>query len=343
MSTKRKTKEEFIADARAVHGDKYDYSKVEYVNQLTKVVIVCPEHGEFLQTPKAHLNGHGCRLCGNKKCSEVNKNKKKTYNLRKKYDTESFINEAKEIHGDKYDYSKVVYKNKNTPVRIICPTHGEFLQRPYEHLNQKSGCPECANKKRHDFFVKRGEDFVKEATELFNGKYDYDKVVYYNTSTKVIITCRKHGDFLCAPHNHLRGRGCPICKAEGFVYENRLYIFLLTIFNEQDIVRQYKDSWLSNNKSIDFYIPKYSLAIEHQGAQHVNPVKYLGGIEKHLRTIELDSEKYNECKMNGITILYFSYEKNVDFSTFIDKVYLNEKEFREKIIEIINTYKNEQK
>lgn len=335
-NTKKKTTEEFIRKAKQVHGEKYDYSKVEYVNQLTKVCIVCPEHGEFWQAPKSHLMGHGCKLCGNDKCSAVNKGRKKAYIHRKKYNNELFKIESKKIHGDEYDYSKVEYKNNSTPVCIICTKHGEFWQRPYDHIDGKSGCPKCANEKRHNFFVEKKENFIKKSTLLFLGKYSYTKVDYYNNSTKVIITCPTHGDFLCSPNNHLKGRGCPVCKAELYVYENRLYVLLLTIFKKDDIKRQYKDDWLTNNKSLDFFMPKYNIAVEHQGEQHVKPIEIFGGIEKFNRTRELDIEKNNECKNMGINLLYFSYQQNVDFSGFIDNVFLNENIFIEKIKEIIN-------
>ena len=112
-----KTKE-FIAKAKAVHGDKYDYSKVNYVNSFTKVTIICPKHGEFEQTPNLHLKSQGCPNCyGNKKMT-----------------IEEFIKRAKEVHGDKYDYSKVKYVNALTKVTIICPIHGEFEQTPAKHL-----------------------------------------------------------------------------------------------------------------------------------------------------------------------------------------------------------------
>ena len=106
---KRLTTEEFIEKARAIHGDKYDYSKVVYKTSQEKVIIVCPKHGEFLQRPNCHLNGAGCPKCCN--------NTKKT--------AESFIEDARAIHGDKYDYSKVEYVNNKIPVCIICPKHGE--------------------------------------------------------------------------------------------------------------------------------------------------------------------------------------------------------------------------
>ena len=336
-STKRKTNEEFISDAILVHGEKYDYSKVEYYNQLTKICIICPIHGEFWQTPKSHLNGHGCKMCGNEKCRDVNVGKShKNYSIKETLTTDKFIEKSIEIHGNKYDYSKVVFKNLTSPVNIICPEHGDFSQRPYEHIKQKSGCPICANKNRHDKFVLTSEDFINRSKIIFNNLYDYGHVNYVNNKTKVLITCLKHGDFLCTPQNHLKGRGCPICKSETYVYENRLYMFLLTIFKEDEILRQYRPEWLSNNKSLDFYIPKYFLAVEHQGSQHFKSNVFLGGEEKFKRTQILDKEKYDECINNGVTILYFMYEPYIDISDFFSTVYTNEIEFKNKINKLIN-------
>ena len=118
--------ESFINESKKVHGDKYDYSKVNYINSQTKVCIICPEHGEFWQNPNNHINGQGCPKC-----------------IKKVNNIESFIHKAKEIHGDKYDYSKVEYINNKTKVCIICPKHGEFWQRPDAHLYMKAGCSKC--------------------------------------------------------------------------------------------------------------------------------------------------------------------------------------------------------
>ena len=126
---------EFIQKAKAVHGDKYDYSKVEYVNNKTKVCIICPKHGEFTQVPHNHLLGQGCSDCAREKYTE-----KRTHSL------EDFIEAAKAIHGNKYDYSHVVYVNAHTNVCIICPVHGEFWQRPSHHLGGH-GCSKCATEK----------------------------------------------------------------------------------------------------------------------------------------------------------------------------------------------------
>jgi hypothetical protein len=125
---KRKTTEEFIKMAKSIHGDGYDYSLVEYKNNKTKVKIICHEHGIFEQKPIHHLRGHGCHECGDKRLT-----------------TKQFIEKAKSIHKDKYDYSLVEYKNNKTKVRIICPEHGAFEQRPNDHLRGR-GCSKCGGR-----------------------------------------------------------------------------------------------------------------------------------------------------------------------------------------------------
>ena len=189
---KKMTTEDFILKAREVHGDKYNYSKVEFVNLTTKVCIICPEHGEFWQTPSNHLQGKGCRKC-----------KMPNYNMT----TEDFVKKSKEKYGDKYDYSKVNYINSNTKVCIICPTHGEFWKSPMEFLNG-SGCPKCSlpNSKMTT------EDFIAKARETHGDKYDYSKVVYKGTIEKVCIICPIHGEFWQVARDHIKGMGCPKCS-----------------------------------------------------------------------------------------------------------------------------------
>ena len=126
--------EEFITRSKKIHNDKYDYSKVIYVNHMTKVVIICPVHGEFKQRPNDHLTGYNCTLCANE---EKSSNMTST--------TEIFIEKAKKLHGERYDYSKVNYINSSTNVEIICKHHGIFLQTPNNHLH-KDGCSQCGYK-----------------------------------------------------------------------------------------------------------------------------------------------------------------------------------------------------
>ena len=98
-----------------MHGDKYDYSLVVYVNNDAKVTIVCPEHGPFKQTPNIHLRDSGCSRCV--KCFDSRRS-----------NTDEFIVKARSVHGDKYDYSLVEYTRVNQKVTITCQTHGLFDQ-----------------------------------------------------------------------------------------------------------------------------------------------------------------------------------------------------------------------
>ena len=130
MPIQRKTTAQFVIEAQSVHGDKYDYSEAEYVNTHVPVKIKCLEcGGVFLQEPSSHLAGHGCPKC----------NKKQT---QRRVDQATFIARAKKVHGDKYDYSKVEYKDMRSKVEIVCPHHGAFWQRAQSHLLGR-GCPAC--------------------------------------------------------------------------------------------------------------------------------------------------------------------------------------------------------
>ena len=163
---KKKTKEEFIKEARELHGDKYDYSKVEYIGALKKVCIICPEHGKFWQEASGHLKGQGCPKCSGKYIPTI----------------EEWIEKARKVHGDKYDYSKVKYIDSKSKVCIICPIHGGFEQTPHNHLGGQ-GCPTCGK------CIPTKEEWIAEARKVHGDKYDYSKVDYVNSRTKVCIIC----------------------------------------------------------------------------------------------------------------------------------------------------------
>ena len=195
-------KEEFIRKAKLTHPGKYDYSKVEYLNSLTKVLLTCPVHGDFLQLPATHIAGSGCIPCG----LEIAKNKRKTT-------LDGFIQKAKAMHGDRYDYSKVDYVNNYTKITIVCPKHGDFLQVPSSHSGGK-GCYSCGKELAADKIKLTQEMFIQKAADAHFGKYDYAKSVYQTGRGKVTITCPTHGDFLQLADSHLSGNGCPLCGSE---------------------------------------------------------------------------------------------------------------------------------
>ena len=281
------TRDSFIIRARGVYGWKYDYSKVEYRNNQTKICIVCPKHGEFWQTPGSHLGGCGCPECANESRAE-----------KKRFSLDEFLLRARALYGFKYDYSKVDYKNKDTKVCIICPEHGEFWQLPGHHLRGHQ-CPACSGVSRITT-----EDFIKKAKAIHGEKYDYSNVEYVNAYTPVAIGCSVHGSFFQIPGKHLMGRGCPFCNSSHLEEE------LSLAFNENGILfeRQKGFVWLRDQKplKLDYYLPDYHLAIECQGLQHFEPVDFFGGLDSYEDNIARDSIKKKLCEGHGITVLYFS-------------------------------------
>lgn len=187
----------FIKKATKKHGDRYDYSKVDYVKSNLPVIIICRDHGEFLQRPANHLLGQGCVVCAG----------------RAKSDTEDFIRKALLIHGDKYDYSKVDYITALRVVDIICKEYQfTFKQTPNNHL-RNHGCIHCSGTAQSDT-----DDFIRKATLKHEDRYDYSQVDYVNCKTKVKIICQSndHGAFVQAPSDHLSGQGCFRCLSKGY-------------------------------------------------------------------------------------------------------------------------------
>lgn len=283
--SKKSTKEEFIEKARKIHGDKYDYSKVDYLNGKTKVIIICPEHGEFLQAPEKHLTGQGCPYC----CNTLKGTK------------ESFIEKARKVHGNKYDYSKVEYKNNKEKVCIICPEHGEFWQDPHNHLKGK-GCPECGklllSVSKYD-----AESFIEMANVVHKGKYDYSKVEYITAKHKVCIICPEHGEFWQSPWHHLSGCGCPQCSHYSSKAETEIYDYIVNELHFTDAIQGEKR--VLKGKEIDIYIPSKKVGIEYNG------------LYWHNMTIVKDKnyhlDKTNECKKIGVKLIQIfedEYESN---------------------------------
>ena len=129
---RRKTTEEIIKKCKFVHGNKYGYSKVEYVNSNTPFIIICKKHGEFKKRSDQHIKlKQGCNKC-------IIDSRKMSIN--------HFIKKSNEVHNHKYNYDNVVYVNSQTKVIITCSDHGDFEQNPRDHIHKKSGCPKCANK-----------------------------------------------------------------------------------------------------------------------------------------------------------------------------------------------------
>lgn len=311
---KSRTTEEFIEKAKQIHGDEYDYSKVNYVHSKKKVCIICPEHGEFWQTPYCHIQGQGCPQCG-----KIRRRKNKTYT------TEEFIDKAKQIHGDKYDYSLVKYERSNKKVCIICPEHGEFWQVPSYHLHG-NGCIKCGLEKSSGSHKLTTKDFVERARKIHGDKYDYSKTIYNNMFNKVDIICHvkkrngeEHGVFLQEPHNHLKGNGCPICRNSSLerIVEEELEKNSIKYIHHAN---HNLFSWLGK-QHLDFYLPDYNIAIECQGEQHFKKYRFEKDNKRLEKRNKLDKIKNELCKENGVKLIYFS---NVSKHTyFLGKKIIN--------------------
>lgn len=300
---KRLDTDGFISKARLKHGDRYDYSKTIYTNQTTPVIIICREHGEFQQRPNNHYMGAGCPVCsGNKK-----------------HTVESFIVKAREIHGDKYDYSKVEYEGNKSKVIIMCPEHGEFEQTPDKHMRGE-GCPDCSQAKLEETNMQKYGNARPLQNESIRNKYQQTCLEKYGADNpsrnedvkqKRIDTCiAKYDVPYSVQASHIRdkkeetcrlkyGGNSPFCSEEirkrasdtifkkygvrntmhlaDNVYkvaktkavnhtfhtskpEEALYEMLCEHFGSEDIVRQYLSDEYSY--ACDFYIKSRDLYIE---------------------------------------------------------------------------------
>lgn len=234
MCSKNKTIIDFIEKARKVHGNKYDYSKSNYTGRHNKLIITCPIHGDFEQDAGHHLSGSECPKCANEHRNNY-----------KKLTTEEFIKRAKEVHGDKYDYSLVNYKNLESKVTIICPIHGEFEQRASSHLFQESGCPKCNQSK--------GEKTIENYLIKNNIKY-----------------------------------------------KSQYPIKIDQLINS------------SGNAYIDFYLPDYNLFIEYNGKQHYIPIEYFGGELNFEHQQKRDQYIVEYCSNNTVNLLIIKYSDNIE-------------------------------
>ena len=294
------SKEDWIDKIINRHGNKYEYLNLEHIiDRNTILKINCSKHGYFEQTVYNHSEG-GCKDCG----YEIVSNKLSSIK-------EEFIEKSNIIHNNKYKYDKVIYNNNNTKVIVTCPIHDDFEQTPNAHLSG-SGCIKCGYILVSNKSKMSQEEYIIKCDLVHNKKYNYDKVIYYNSRNKVIITCPIHGDFKQSSQFHMYGGDCPSCnESKG---EKSIRIFLEK--NNIHYINEYKFDDCKNKLSLpfDFYLPKYNTLIEFDGIQHFEPLEFFGG-EK-----SLEKRKYNDnlkdeyCIMNDISLIRISYKdiNNID-------------------------------
>jgi hypothetical protein len=250
-------KKSIIVKFRLKHNKQYDYSKVEYKNTTTKVIITCKEHGDFLQTPKSHLNGCGCPECG--------KGKMTGRKVGTGFTTEEFIEKSISIHGDKYGYSLVNYINNDNKVDIICPIHGVFTQEARGHLSGR-GCSKCGRKLVADKLSTNTtistEVILDRFNKKHNNKYTYPYFSYNRRLDSINIKCPKYGIFNQVVDYHLNGRGCTKC---GFSTSKSKGEQEIEYFVKQFVEVESNNRSLLKKNELDIYIPSKNLAIEYNG------------------------------------------------------------------------------
>ena len=370
--------EDFINKAQKIHGDKYDYSKVKYLNNNTKVCIICPIHGEFWQTPSNHLQGKGCSMCAHEYVAST-----------KRMDSDDFISRAISIHGEKYDYSKVEYKNNNTKICIICPEHGEFWQRPSTHLNgcgcykcgrsvtgdslrgdlnsfikksisrygdkfiygksqyksatsdivitgpihgdftttpnaflcQEHGCPMCAKEHVIKSNTMTQSEFIEKAKIIHGDLYDYSLVKYIGCDDKVEIVCPKHGVFKQTPYRHLRGAKCPNCESSHGETFIRMYLSSKNVrFIQQYPIQLSVKLFSRNNVRVDFYLPDHNTIVEFNGIQHYKYTPFFHRNEDDFnRQKERDYRLKKYCNEKQISLIIVKYNQIDKIDKILDR------------------------
>ena len=290
------TTKDFIVKAKSIHGDKYDYSKTEYIKGHDKVCIICPKHGEFWQTPCNHTHktkSQGCPMCKKEKLSQHHF-----------LSQDEVLERFKNIHKDKYDYSEVVFKGMNQKISIKCNKCGHVFNQVANSHYHGNGCPKCTNR------LIDTNQFIEDAKKVHGDKYDYSKVEYKKACSKVCIICPKHGEFWQNRDKHVkRKHGCPHCK------ESKLEQIIRTFLERENLKfeAQKRFLWLGT-QSLDFYLPQFNIAIECQGIQHFIPVDF-GFKDSEKVKIEFkkiqekDYRKKLKCQNNGIQLIYFTDNK----------------------------------
>lgn len=280
-STKRLTKEEFILKSTEIHGDKYDYSLVEYLNNSTKVKI---KYNDVIyeQLPSNHLKGF--------KCENI-----------KTLTQDEFIKKSKDIHGDKYDYSLVHFKNVRGKIKLIY-NQEIYEQLAYAHLQGKS--PEMLPCKIIN------SDFIKRAKAIHGDIFDYSLVKCDGINNKIeIIYDGKI--YKQVASDHLSGH-----YPRGIIKESKGVSDVTEFLNKNNIkyIREYtyEDCKNINHLRFDFFLPETNTLIEYDGRQHFKVVSIWGGEEGLLQRKINDEIKNSYCKKNRIPLLRISYLEDVN-------------------------------
>lgn len=300
---------QFIEKAIKIHGNKYDYSLVEYKSPKIKIKIICKEHGIFEQRYDVHLRGSNCKKCTDKSNS-----------IKNTMSTSNFVIKANKIHNNFYNYDKVIYVHSNNEVLITCPIHNDFLQKASNHLQGK-GCSKCGilsiiKKKQWTL-----DKFIKKAKEIHKDKYDYSLFEYKgNHQLKIKIICKNHGIFEQSIDTHINQKsGCSTCANMNNGYSrsnfinlsknNKAVFYIIKCWNEEE---EFYKIGITTNSIIRRYSAKKQMPYQFKIIDTIIDEPYkIYNLEKELLKKykkfkykpKIKFNGYNECfKFNVINI-----------------------------------------
>ncbi len=279
----------FIQKTIKIFGNWFNMKESIYINNSTYLKVICPIHGSFKIEPNRFYK-HGCSGCN------------------RELKTRKLINKAIQKHGDKFDYS-MVPKNATGEdiVNLSCATHGLVKYSLRQHINTKSGCPECAPTRKQTL-----NEIIARATKQWDSLYTYPTVQpnYKNTDFKLEVICKKHGSFYKKVYNHIgQKQGCPRCTR--YIGEATIDKYLVDNNINFEVQKRFKDCINKKPLPFDFYIPDKNLLIEYDGTPHFKPIDIFGGqvyyevIQKH------DKIKTDYCLKEGITLERINYKENI--------------------------------
>ena len=268
-----------------------------YRKRADKIEVCCPVHGSFMQAISSVLNNTGCRQCYFDSLKGG-----------RKYTTESWVEKAKKIHNNFYDYTKSIYTGAEDKISITCPVHGDFLQAANVHL-AGSGCRKCSTQKMVDVKSFNTETYIQAANIKHDNKYSYASTIFTNIRDKVTIICPIHGEFQQVAYYHTAGNGCPVCGITNTTYKSA---------PEYEIIDFIKELGISNiihssrhlGFELDIFLPEYNIAIEYNGLYwHSSHSK-----ETDKKYSVLHVNKTNICEKNGIKLFHIFENEWLDTS-----------------------------
>lgn len=300
--SKRLTTQEIIERFENIHGTTYNYFLVDYQGDSKKVKIICTIHGMFEQQPACHIRQkQGCPKCSREKVNNVIRNRL--------IGNQKFIERIEKIFGkDIFDYSQLDYKGAHISVILICNKCGNIENKSPTVLYKGFGCLKCQGNVVGKKLLTT-EEFIIRAKQIHGNKYDYSKTIYTGISNKIEIICSKHGSFFQEPNVHVNMKcNCPECN----IYKGEEKVGIWLNNNFITYIYQYKIRINDSYHYYDFYLPKYNLLIEFNGAQHYKPIKFFGGLKAFEYLKERDKIKEKYCLDNKINLIILSYKDDIE-------------------------------